>query len=146
MHILTEQKIIVNLEDKSEIEDLISYNGVSYNELRVLEKSQISGLLATIRGRVSLSIIAVSDKQYGVPNYIMGLSENLKIVTVKKQDTPLAVKNYGIKRDKDEFRANDLYLSYLIIIESPSQSMRTKLDNHRALAPWATADRPYRGK
>jgi hypothetical protein len=144
MNILTERKVVVDLRDKSEIEDILSYNG-NNNELRVLEKSPISNLLKTVNGKVSLSLIAISDESYGVPNYIMGFSENLKIVIVKRQNTLLTAKNYGIKRDREEFRTNDLYISYRIVIESPSQSIWTKFGNPRKLAPWAAVDKPYRG-
>jgi hypothetical protein len=125
---------------------MLKYKGIADDELHVLKGSKISKALKTISGIVSMSLIAIADRDYEAPNYVMGFSENLRVIEVERQKTPLIAKNYGIIREEREFRSNDLYTSYQIVIESPSQSIRGMIYGVKALAPWAAVDRPYRGK
>jgi hypothetical protein len=147
--ILQEQRIVIPIENKPDIEKVISYEEIPEDELRVLEGSEISNLLRKIKGEVSLSLIALADERYGVPGYTMGDSENLKIIETKKQKTPIVVKNYGLirEREKDKFfpsfRDNGLYVSYHIVIESPSRSIWDRLRSSKKLAPWAMPDSTY---
>lgn len=139
-------KIILNLnfeiDKKPDIETILSSSGETpVDELHVLDGSDYAERLRSIKGFVSLALIANPDERFEVSGYTLGFIEKLKIIYKNQQVTPLIINNELLNREKRDFRDNEVYSNYEICIINPPVNLFDFLKKRNTLAPYATPDR-----
>jgi len=135
--------LLVHMEDRSDIETILSASdSIPKGELRVLDGSDWAKKLKefSVDVPVSLGLLAL-NKYRGGDDYTIGQENDLTIVYVDEQATPLVVNSGFVERERKDFRDDETYLQYRLAIAIPSCHRINFVTEDRNSAPWASVPR-----
>lgn len=122
------------IENKNRIEEIIAFSSeIPADVLRVVPGTVFDGLEGRV---VTVALVARCPVDQ---DYMIG-HKNLKVVIADTdQEAPMVTGDPMLSREKNDFRDNDAYASYVIYIAEPC--VTRPWQKYRTMAPCATPHR-----